>query len=113
VRIRCYLRPIRQSLALSIDEVAARTGLAKGEISMIERGHSVPRDDQLESLRSVYGDPGGWYPPTVARALLRDLADCPGCGDELEPWASGARRYHDDSCRAAARRAGGQPPPVR
>jgi transcriptional regulator with XRE-family HTH domain len=110
MRVRTHLRRYRLQRGLSISDVAARTGLAKGEISMLERGHAIPRDDQVDRMRPVYGSPLGWYPPTVFRALLPDLADCPGCGDELDPDASGARRYHNDACRAAVRRV--QPPAV-
>jgi hypothetical protein len=111
MRVRTFLRQIRLSKGdISIGSAAAATGLAKGEISSFERGHAIPRDDQVAALRFIYGDPSGWYPATVARALLGDLGDCPGCGDELDPDASGARRYHDDSCRRAGARV--QPPPV-
>lgn len=113
MRIRTHLRILRLGSApaaagsghLSIGEVAALTGLAKGEISSFERGHAIPRDDQIPAMVRVYGPPEEWYPATVARALLPDLGDCPGCGDELDPDASGARRYHDETCRAEARRA--------
>jgi transcriptional regulator with XRE-family HTH domain len=104
MRVRTYLRKIRQGDGRSIGDVAALTGIAKGEISSFERGHAIPRDDQLEAMRNYYGHPSRWYPATVARALLPDLADCPGCGEELEPDASGSRRYHDDECRIAAGR---------
>lgn len=105
MRVRTHLRAIRANVGWSIGEVAARTGLAKGELSSFERGRWFPRDDQVDALRRCYGDPSGWYPPTVARALLADLADCPGCGEELDPDASGSRVYHDEACRHAARRA--------
>lgn len=82
-----------------------RTGIAIGEISQFERGHSIPRDDQAVRMEIVYGDPSGWYPATVARALFPDIADCPGCGDELDPDASRRRIYHSDDCRNEARRA--------
>lgn len=103
------MRVARERTGLSLEDVRARTGVAKGELSMFERGHSIPRDDQVDHLRPIYGSPDTWYPATVVRALLPDLADCPGCGDELEPDASGARRYHDDDCRADARRKGNAP----
>jgi transcriptional regulator with XRE-family HTH domain len=105
MRVRTHLRRYRLARGLSIRDVAALTGLAIGEISMIERGHGIPRDDQADALRSVYGPPSGWYPPTVLRALLPDLGDCPGCGDELDPDSSGSRRYHGTECRNAGRRA--------
>lgn len=103
------MRLRREQTGLSLEDVRARTGIAKGELSMFERGHSIPRDDQVERLRPIYGDPDGWWPASVHRALLLDLGDCPGCGDELDPDASGSRRYHNDECRADARRNGGRP----
>lgn len=103
MRIRTHLRGIRTSRALSIGDVCAATGLARGEVSMFERGHSIPRDDQVEQMVGVYGSPVGWYPASVLHVLLIDLRDCGGCGDELEPDASGSRRYHSDACRSEAR----------
>lgn len=100
------MRRQRKALGLSLDDVLHQTGIAKGELSMFERGHSIPRDDQVAALRPVYGHPGVWYPPGVARVLMPDLRDCAGCGDELDPDASRSRIYHNDVCRAEARRKG-------
>lgn len=104
MRVRCYMRPVRLALGFSIQDVASRTGCAKGEISQMERGHLIPRDDQLGRLATVYGDPAAWYPAGVVQAVLPDTADCPGCGDELDPDASRRRKYHGDACRSRHRR---------
>lgn len=112
MRVRSFLRPLRAAKGMSIGDVCEVTGLARGEVSMFERGHSIPRDLQAAAMVAVYGDPRGWYPPGVLRVLAPDLADCAGCGDELDPDASRSRRYHDETCRAEARRSpGGRPSP--
>jgi hypothetical protein len=104
MRVRTHLRGIRLAQRLSITDVCeAVPGLARGEVSMFERGHSIPRDDQADRMVVVYGPVSGWYPATVARALVGDLTDCLGCGEELDPDAKASRRYHDDACRSDAR----------
>lgn len=105
MRVRTFMRPLRRARGLTVEQAAACAGLAKGEISMLERGHALPRDEQLPGLYRVYGHPSGWYPAGVLHVLMDDLAECPGCGDELEPDSSRRRRYHSPSCRSAARRA--------
>lgn len=102
MRLRCYLRELRGDR--SIGDVVELTGLARGEVSMFERGHSVPRGPQVLAMRPVYGDPDGWYPAMVKAVLYPDIARCPGCGEELEPGASRRRVYHSEACRTAARR---------
>lgn len=77
---------------------------------MFERGHSIPRDDQVDRMMLVYGNPGGWWPLGVCRVLNADLRDCPGCNDELDPDASRARVYHSEACRNEARRGRSRPP---
>ena len=104
MRVRTYLRVLREERELSITDVCAATGLARGEVSMFERGHAIPRDDQADRMEQVYGPRERWYPPTVARALLHDAGDCRNCGDELDPDASARRRYHPDCPRRPARR---------
>ncbi len=104
MRVRTFLRSYRDALALSITDVTERTGLARGEISMIERGQQLPRDDQIPRLELVYGDQSFWYPMGVQVVLLDDLPVCLGCDEELAPDASRRRRYHNDACRARARR---------
>lgn len=102
MRVRTFLRGLRGDR--SINEVVRLTGLAKGEVSMFERGHSIPRGPQVEAMLPVYGDPSGWYPAGVQAVLYPDLRRCPGCGDELDPGASRRRVFHSEACRAAHRR---------
>lgn len=105
MRVRCYLRRLRPD-GLSLEDVRERIGISRAELSQFERGHSVPRDEQVAKMTIVYGGPSGWYPPGVLRVLMPDLGDCLGCGEELEPTSSRTRRYHDETCRAEARRKG-------
>src|SRR3990167_5148507 len=99
------MRLIREGLGLSISDVCALTGVARGEISQLERGHLIPRDDQVARLEPVYGPPAGWYPRGLLQALAPDLDECPGCNEELAPDASRRRLYHDRRCARRARRA--------
>ena len=102
MRTRTFMRLIRERQGLSISDVHALTGLARGEISQLERGHLIPRDAQVARLEPVYGPPAGWYPRGLLRVLAPDLPECPGCNEALTPDASRRRLYHDRRC---ARRA--------
>ena len=104
MRVRTYLRRIRASAGLSLGEVSARTGIAKGELSMFERGHSIPRHPQVIALESVYGPARRWYPATVWRALVHDLGRCVDCGEELDP-GDRLNRVHHEVCPPPSRRA--------
>lgn len=101
MRIRSYLRDLRGDL--TITDVCAATGLARGEVSMFERGHSIPRGDQATRMVAVYGPISGWYPAGVLAVLYPDIVRCPGCDEELDPGASRRRIYHDEACRRASR----------
>lgn len=90
--------------ALSIGDVTALTGVARGEISMFERGHSIPNARQVAALEPVYGPATAWYPAGVLAVLLADLGICEGCDGELAPDSSRRRRYHNPACAARARR---------
>lgn len=109
MRLRSFLRDKRIAAGLSVRDVARITGLAVGEVSMIERGHQLPREEQVAAMRTVYGDSWTWYPVGVYTALHPEIRSCPGCDEELPPSASRQRVYHDERCRRAAtnRRAGG------
>jgi transcriptional regulator with XRE-family HTH domain len=102
MRIRTFLRLHRGER--SITDVAELTGLARGEISMLERGQQLPRDEWIPKLELVYGARCDWYPVGVQAELVDDLPICPGCGEELEPSASRRRIYHGEACRGRARR---------
>lgn len=104
MRLRTYLRALRNAAGISLTEVVDATGVSRAELSRIERGQQLPVDRDVTRLEQVYGPADAWYPATVAGALSPDLDPCPGCGEPLDPSASRRRRFHDDTCRARARR---------
>lgn len=103
MRVRTHLRALRPA-GVSLSDVVAATGVPRAELSRIERGQQIPVDRDVARLEQIYGPAGAWYPPTVAVALAPDLEPCPGCNEPLDPSVSRRRRFHDDTCRAAARR---------
>lgn len=102
MRIRTNLRLLRAGRPLR--QVAELAGIDRGLLSRFERGRALPSDQQLQRLELVYGPADGWYPPTVLAALAPDLDPCPGCELPLDPSTSRRRKFHDDSCRAQARK---------
>lgn len=96
MRVRTHLRRLRLQSGLSLTDVCVRTGLARSDLSRLERGHELPRDDQAEALALVYGPPSGWYPPSVLRVLAVDLRACASCGEDLDPGARANRRRHEN-----------------
>lgn len=78
--------------------VARQIGVVPGLLSQIERGYLLPDSDVVERMRVVYGDPAGWYPKTLARALADDLRRCVDCGEELDP-GDAKQRTHCTRCR--------------
>lgn len=98
MRIRTHLRRIRAEAGLSLGDVAARTGVAKGELSMFERGHYIPRQEQVGPLAVVYGPAQRWWPATVWRAISPDLRRCVDCGEELDP-GDRLNRVRHEGCR--------------
>lgn len=102
MRFRSFLRPARGKR--SITDVCVLTGIARGEISMFERGHAIPNGRQAALLAPVYGPIDTWYPAGVLAILLPDLAICAGCGRELPADSSRRRRYHGAACGTRARR---------
>src|SRR3990167_8652657 len=95
------MRLIREGLGLSISDACALTGVARGEISQLERGQLIPRDDQVARLEPVYWPPAGWYPRGLLQALAPDLDECPGCNEELAPDASRRRLLSRPPLRTA------------
>jgi transcriptional regulator with XRE-family HTH domain len=74
VRVACRLREIREARGLSLSELAAELPvdadgkpvprIYRGDLSRIERGTMLPRDDWLEALGRLYGvEPSTWYSP--------------------------------------------------
>jgi transcriptional regulator with XRE-family HTH domain len=71
VRVRCFLRELRGPA--SIREVAERCELNPGELSRIENGTALPRDEDVPALERAYGAPiTDWYPPMVLLAMESD-----------------------------------------
>ena len=51
------MRQIRRARALSLDEVAAETGIDRGRLSRYERGFSKPLAPAREALAEFFGFP--------------------------------------------------------
>lgn len=70
-RVRCFLRELRGPVTLRA--IADDAGLNSGELSRIEAGYALPRDEDLPRLERAYGAPiTSWYPPAVLFALESD-----------------------------------------
>jgi transcriptional regulator with XRE-family HTH domain len=66
--VRCHLSEFRGSR--SIREIAREAGINPGQLSEIEAGRRLPRDEEIPKLAEVYGAPlSKWYPPLVLVAL--------------------------------------------
>lgn len=103
MRVRTFLREIREGRGHSLREATELTGLAGAELSRIERGQMLPTDRQAEAMPPAYGQ-GGWYPFTVAAVLVPDTRRCLGCRELLPPAAVPRQMYHDEKCRSRYRR---------
>lgn len=72
MRLATRLRTLRVAAGLSLTETADLTGVPKGDLSKIETGRALPRDEWVENLANAYGPADGWYEP---RLLLLIQAD--------------------------------------
>lgn len=62
------MREIRGSRPLA--EIARAANISAGELSKVERGIALPRDEWLARLEAAYGAPRHeWWPPVVLIAL--------------------------------------------
>lgn len=78
MKLACHLREMRgDRTLLAIVGAAAEAGtvVSEADLSRIERGIALPRDDQLPGLEAAYGAPRyEWWPPQVLVALSGDEA---------------------------------------
>ncbi len=88
-RIAGRVRELRAAQALSLDAVAARTGVSRSMISLIERGESSPTAVVLEKLAGGLG------------VTLASLFDPPGKSDQT-PGGPVARRGEQPQWRDPA-----------
>jgi transcriptional regulator with XRE-family HTH domain len=82
MHVRCHLREFRAALRnddgtkVSIEQLARRCGVSGGNLSMLERGMSLPLDRHLEALETAYGQTiDAWYDPRLLPWLERDPED--------------------------------------
>jgi hypothetical protein len=78
MRLRCYLREIRGTRPLrELVELCKEQDVKvnAGELSRIENGIALARDDQLPALVAAYGaNVDDWYPDLVLLAIESDDA---------------------------------------
>lgn len=101
MRVRCSIRRIRESRGLALREVARRTGIAPGALSLIETGHQLPTRDQARQLaRALDTTVIAFWPTRVLDALVPDDKPraCATCGQPLPLDARQNRRHHN-GCR--------------
>jgi transcriptional regulator with XRE-family HTH domain len=74
MRLRCHLKDIRG--ARSLRSIALEAGVNAGQLSMIESGKLLPKDDEIPRLVAAYGRQfTDWYPPLVLVAIeVEDVA---------------------------------------
>ena len=68
MRVRCFLKEIRGPA--SMRSIAEAAGVNAGELSRIEQGTALPRDEDVPALERAYGKSiAEWYPPLVLLAV--------------------------------------------
>lgn len=71
MHVRCYLSELRGPASLR--SIAEKAEVAPGDLSRIEAGIMLPKDDDVPALERAYGAPiTSWYPPIVLLALESD-----------------------------------------
>lgn len=71
MRLRCHLREIRGTRTLR--EIAELSGVPASELSKIENGIQVPKDESIAGLvRAYQAKPVDWYGPMTLLALESD-----------------------------------------
>lgn len=72
-RLRCFLKELRGPESLR--SLAERADFNAGELSRIESGSALPRDEDVPALERAYGAPiTDWYHPLVLVAIEFDDA---------------------------------------
>lgn len=87
MRVRCHLRDIRG--VRSLRSIADAAGINPGQLSMVEQGKTLPKDDEIPRLVEAYGAPfTKWYPPLVLAAVEVDDSALDALRLEMvEAWA--------------------------
>ena len=85
MRLAARIHQIRVERSLSLEDVAAGTGLAKSLIARVEQGQEVPTLKLLDTLAEVLGVPvhtffyddaePAWTPRLSPRPTLKELTD--------------------------------------
>lgn len=71
MRLRCFLSEIRGPASLR--SIADAAEVNAGELSRIETGRALPRDEDVPALERAYGKSiAEWYPPPVLLAVEFD-----------------------------------------
>lgn len=71
MKVRCRLRDIRGERRLRA--IAEESGVAAGQLSLLEQGRSLPRDRDLERLEAAYGKPvEEWYSRRTLVAITEE-----------------------------------------
>lgn len=71
MKLICHLRTLRGDRRLA--DVSAEAGVPIGQLSQIERGHLLPRDEWVPRLAAAYAsEPADWYPANALRAISED-----------------------------------------
>lgn len=80
MRVRCHLREIRERMPrrddgkrVALTDIADKSGVSTGQLSLLERGISLPTDRELPGLEEAYGvSIDEWYAPKVLLVLEED-----------------------------------------
>lgn len=76
MRLKCHLHAIRGSRPLR--ELAEASGVNRGELSKIENGRALPKDEWIPAIEEAYGAPVDrwydWRPPQLVAVEVDEEA---------------------------------------